>query len=499
MRGLIAVGATALGVTAAAVLFAGPIAALVGGLWFTSSTSRSDVPTVASSSASLVAQDEKPRARRDDASRVDDFIRHARTGSAIIRPQAAARLVRVGTPAGKRLLELATGDNDDLALFGSNLVEVFGQFPEVPELRARLWPAVRDTEFPWRPAAMRGLAWAPRVDEGTDFAAYVDDPIGPVRTAALDGLFRVAQAAREAQDDAAPAHEVRFLEAAVGQLDDEVDRVRNRAAVLLHSRGHARGLRWLVQELQRTDSFFDRPTGLNGRYEALGLLVDLGFEVGNYAPELPDAPRPGAPEMRDGLPTSNAAAMRLIKAQIEERIAEAQARLPESLRDLVPAEVPPIARATRVDTSTVVLGLELRSCRRGDYFLRWTSGDELLVGDGVPERIPLAEGATAKLLASGTELQEGLGPKLFWGIPGCDVEAFRLPRTKGPADFPLLLTVANDGVDRGAPRPGALTAYGAALAASIPTDAELMGAAPRTRELAQRVRAAFASIGGPLE
>ena len=53
MRGLIAVGATALGVTAAAVLFAGPIAALVGVLWFTSSTSRSDGPTVVSSSASL--------------------------------------------------------------------------------------------------------------------------------------------------------------------------------------------------------------------------------------------------------------------------------------------------------------------------------------------------------------------------------------------------------------------------------------------------------------
>ena len=47
-------------------------------------------------------------------------------------------------------------------------------------------------------------------------------------------------------------------------------------------------------------------------------------------------------------------------------------------------------------------------------------------------------------------------------------------------------------------RPAALTALGAALADSIPAGEALDEGDPRTRDLAARVSAAFASIGGAI-
>ena len=272
--------------------------------------------------------------------------------------------------------------------------------------------------------------------------------------------------------------------------------MRRRAAVLLFSRGHARALRWLHEDLKRVDAFFEMPTGLNARYEAASLLADLGVDLAGYDPELPTYAPEGAPALKDGIPTSNEGALTEIARQIEALVAERQPKLGEDLRDLVPAALPPIARAAKPIPDDVAIGLELRSCRRGDFYLRWTADDVLLVGQGVPARIPLAEGATERLLAVAGETRGALEGQLFWGQPGCDVEAFRIPRAKG--DRTMQLTVATNGLRRTEARPAPLTALGAALAASIPEDAALEGEAQRTRDLAQRVREAFAAIGGPV-
>ena len=120
------------------------------------------------------------------------------------------------------------------------------------------------------------------------------------------------------------------------------------------------------------------------------------------------------------------------------------------------------------------------------------------MGYGNPARIPLPEGTAARLVAHSKETQTEVGAKVYWGLPGCDVESYRMPRATGPADLPQQLIVSKD--ERPAPdlRPAALSALGAALAASIPNDTALTATDVRTRELARRVRECFASIGGSI-
>jgi hypothetical protein len=80
------------------------------------------------------------------------------------------------------------------------------------------------------------------------------------------------------------------------------------------------------------------------------------------------------------------------------------------------------------------------------------------------------------------------------------MESFRMPRVGEPADARLQqLILSKD--ERPAPdlRPAALSTLGAAMAASIPGEQALDASDPRTRDLARRLRGAFASIGGPVE
>lgn len=448
-------------------------------------------PSVETPVQTAPVQDEAEAKRKKDLEKVDTFIRHARTGSAVIRPQAAQRLVRIGKPAAERLLELSGDSTADLALMGTAIIEVLGQFDH-PELRAKLWPAMEDPDFPWRPAAARSLAWAPEGSEWDRFVGHLDDPIAPVRLGVLEGLFRISQIEGKGEKGVAQqaALKLAFLDHAVAALHDENDVVRRRAAVLLDARGHGNALRWLFEDLMRVDAFFERPTGLNARYEALGFLVERGVDVGEYVPELPTTAAEGE--------RSNAAALTAMLKEIEQRADLMNAKLPEELRGKVPAVVPPIARAG-AQVGGAVIGLELKSCRKGEFYLRWTEDDQLVVGYGNPALIPLPEGTTKALVEVSKEIQTNIGQRVFWGRPGCDVESYRMPRAVGPADLPQQLIVSKD--ERPAAedlRPGPLTELGAALALSIPSDLDLEGEDVRTRELARRVRECFAAIGGPI-
>ena len=284
-------------------------------------------------------------------------------------------------------------------------------------------------------------------------------------------------------------HKRAFLDHAVSALHDENDVVRRRAAVLLDARGQGRALAWIVEELERVDAFFDRPTGLTARYDAMNMLMERGVDLGEYVPELPSS----APAGR----RSNAEALARIRAEVATRTELMDARLPEALRGLVPAELPAIARAG-AQVGGALLGLELKSCRKGEFYLRWTEDDQLVVGYGNPARIPLPEGTTARLVALSKEAQTKVGAKVYWGRPGCDVESYRMPRATGPADLPQQLIVSKDERPAAGLRPAALSELGAALAASIPMDAALTATDVRTRELARRVRDCFASIGGAI-
>jgi hypothetical protein len=413
-----------------------------------------------------------PREYTDE--QVDKLIRSARTGSAIIRPQAAERLVQVGKRAADKLDAVAGDSNRELAALGTALVEVLGKFGD-DRLRGRLWPAIEDSEFPWRPAASRSLAHAATADEWERFEGFVDDPIAPVRLACLDALARISA-------DGPDERKAAFLRHAAAQLSDENDVVRRNAALHLDRRGHGRALLWLFEDLKRTDTFCGSPTGEAARYASLYAFEDRGIALGDYDPDDPSTKK-------------SVAALESLRARLVQRAAGMEKALPAAERTLVPREIPAIARASG-PLAGIRLALQLRSCRRGDFYLRWTEDDHLVVGTGNAARVPLKEGATKALIEAAARTTEATGKDVYWGRPGCDMEFFTVPRPGGAKDDPLQLILSKDEQPMDNLRPRALTTLGAAMAASIPSDDELDQDDPRTRELAARVRAAFASIGG---
>ena len=416
------------------------------------------------------------RAREYTAEQIDKLIARARTGSAVIRPQAAARLVLVGERAAERLVEISGDSNVQLAALGTALVEIFGQFGD-DRLRDRLWPALEDSEFPWRPAASRSLAGVPTDGEWRRFERFLDDPIAPVRFACLDALATLS-------DRGSAERKTAFLRHAAAQLGDESDVVRRNAALHLDARGQGRALLWLYEDLKRTDTFLGVPTGEAARYATMYAMDERTIEVGKY-----NAANPESDESVEALAS--------LEKRLLARAAEMESKLPEAQRALVPRSVPSIARAG-APVEGAVLGVQLRSCRRGDFYLRWTDDDVLIVGFGNPARIPLAEGSTKRLLALAERTQEATSGQFYWGRPGCDMEMFSMPRKGQPDEEPLQLILSKDEQPTENLRPRSMTELGAAMAASIPTNDALDQSDPRTRALAARVRSAFASIGGPV-
>ena len=433
--------------------------------------------------------DEKPT----EAEMVDRHIRFARTGSARVRPQAAMRLVTSHKDtAPERLLEVVGDTPDQLALLGTALIEVLGMF-ENDELRSKLWPAIEDADFPWRPAAARSLAFDPKDSEWERLKLYVDDPIAPVRVAALDGLFRltVAQDPTEKLSAAERAtvdeRALEFLRIAADRLDDANDIVRRRAAVLLDARGHGRALLWLVEDLARVDQFFDRPSGTMARISAAQDLRDRGVDLGAYVAMYPPS----------GGEENNSEALAVIESAVRERARTMTAKLPKIQRGIVPKELPEVARAAP-PVENAVIGLELKSCRRGEFFLRWTDDDELIVGDGNPARIELPEGTTERLLDAARAAQRETEGIMF-GQPGCDIETYRVPRLAGDEGRGPQQYIISKGAERVEDlRPRSLTKFARALAESLPSSDGIRSSDPRTRMLAERVRGAFESIGGPI-
>ncbi len=392
----------------------------------------------------LVAGAQDPEPETD----VERYLRVARTGSPVVRPQAAQRLVRLGAPAAERIFAECGDSPAEMARLGMDVIEVLGEF-EHAELRAKLWQALDDRDFPWRPSAARTLAKTAVAAEADRIRALAGDNLAAVRSAAVDGFARLGDPERR--------------DVVEGLLDDPHDRVRRSAALLLDRWGDPCALYYVVEDLRRDDRFFESETGKSARYEAiLALEKRLGDRHG-YAPEKP--------------PAENRAAIDAIAKRVGELCEEAPA-------------LPAIARAGGA-TEGDVLGLEIRSCRRGEFFLRWTADDKLRVGQGNPATVDLPEGTVAALLAAalgaGSELDE-----TFWGAPGCDSEVFYV--RPDPAQRSTIYRVSKgpDAVE--GLRPDALGRVAAALLASLPETRD----DPRLRDLRARVGQALVAVGGEL-
>jgi hypothetical protein len=334
------------------------------------------------------------------------------------------------------------------------MIEVLGEFAD-PQLRASLWAAVDDADFPWRPYAARGLAATAVSAESERFTEMLTDSIAPVRSTGVEA-YRVLDQ-RELSQDLRPS------------LSDSDDRVRRATADLLAQWGEGDALYWLLEDLRRRDTFFDRPTGLQARYQSLALIEQHLGDVAGYDADLP-------PEVE-----SNLTAWSVLEERVAERTEGARPELPDVARAGVPT---PRSR----------FGLELRSCRLGEHYLRWTEDDVLLVGQGRPARVQLPEGTVARLSKSGAAHLSELEDRRFFGTPGCDIEHFLWRAEVGGDTSVWIIAKGPEAVDD--LRPDALGQFYAELLETLPDEPSN---SPRTDRLRRRVRATLAALGGPVD
>jgi hypothetical protein len=340
--------------------------------------------------------------------RLAKLISAASKGSPVVRPQAAQRLQKMGPVAHKAVLEHVKS-KADLFGVGPELLEVAAALAVPgdgghPELRKRFWEHVGERDFPWRAALVAGLGRNAEPVELVNFQVLLNDRLVAVRLAALIGLDT---------GDSNPF----FLARVLARLKVETEGVARRAlARKAFEHGHTESLWLLYAELSRADYFFDQPVGLVARLEASRFLRTL-------LPEGPDFDAQAAVDS-SGAQTQRAAWLQYLKP--------------------IAGPEPKTSSAARQPLGEPILGLELRSCRRGEFFLRWTDADQLWVGRGRPLCIDLEPGTHRALLVAAQGAAAAMGNQHLTGQAGCDQESFhlRLPGskrssvyliTKGPA------------------------------------------------------------------
>ncbi len=264
-----------------------------------------------------------------------------------------------------------------------------------PRATAILVRAVADREFPWRPFAVRALALKPGPDERALFRRLLDDPLTPVRESAA--LSLKIGFVPEAGDAFAETLRLR------GLLTDASFDVRAAAAESLRARNDHSGVPVMLGALELTRRFFDLDFGELARRRAFDLVspvlgAGISFE-------------PGAPPDQ-----------RAFWAEI------ARARWARS--ELSAAASRPSGAEWAPDVVGVVFGLEVRSCRRGDAFVRLTEDGRIIVGQYDLRAAKLDDERLAEIRGA---LQSGRATPSasLYGRGGCDYERYYFPDEDG--------------------------------------------------------------------
>jgi hypothetical protein len=191
-----------------------------------------------------------------------------------------------------------------------------------------------DRDFYWRSQALGGLALRKRSEHSELFREALVDPAHLYRIEGARGLLTLAL-----EDDRSAVH---------ARLEDVDPRVRLRVGILLIESGDDAGLPTIAEAIGREDRFLDDPWGARSSARALRALheyADDDFGFSSAEGELQQATA-------------------LMKAHdwIEERIGR------ELQRPKHPAD------------DRFIGGLELRSCRNGDLFMRWDLSGQVVLG-----------------------------------------------------------------------------------------------------------------------
>jgi hypothetical protein len=298
---------------------------------------------------------------------------------------------------------------------------------ELPDERARtiLRDVVRNRAFPWRPQAARSLARAPAGSDLDLLVGLATDPLAAVREAALLALGKVAS-----QDPAARPAALKALDAG---LADPLFEPRLAAAEALLQAGQRSPLPVLLDALRVERRFFDLDFGVIARRRAWAALEPLVGPGIAFDPSLP--------------PERNEAAIAAIAAKVGAGESRSQA-----------ASAP-----LQADVGDAVFGIEIRSCRAGDQWVRLTAGGDLVLGH-YDLAIRKLRGARAEEilglirdLSSEEKRDVRLDEGAYFGRPGCDFEKWYLPEESGL----LRVTVGLEG------RPEILRRIEVAVAAAV--------------------------------
>jgi len=152
-------------------------------------------------------------------------------------------------------------------------------------------------------------------------------------------------------------------------LGDEDPRVRVWIALTLVEEGDLRGLPELVEALGRDDKFLGDPWGLRGAMRALGALKKIAGKEFGYDITVS--------------PQQNAAAIAAFRSLAKEKLGK-------RYRPAKPA---------LVDKTPYSGGVEVRSCRNGDLFIRWTPDGTLVLGLEPLQRVKLQDASWQDLRA----------------------------------------------------------------------------------------------------
>lgn len=293
---------------------------------------------------------------------------------------AARRLKERGGPAVAPFVAdyVEKRGRNALSIVGT---EVLGSLKD-PRILKLLHELVADKDFTWRPAATRALAEQADPASLETFRAGLGDKLWGVRAASVLGLERLK--------DAASAPRLKEL------LGDEIYDVRAQAAKSLHSLGDSAGLPVLVEALRSDTVWFEIDYGQIAREDAWNFLKKLTKSDFGYKPwESAEARAPGLAKFEDW---------------ISKTIPDWRERVPEKAR-------------SRAEKADYVFGYELRSCQRGDFFLRLDAEGRLVLGYFNLEKAAL-EPAERRELEAALEGAKAVDRSIPYGEGGCDFEQF---------------------------------------------------------------------------